>query len=64
MAKADVTTNAIKNIISNPMKLKQFKIVDDSKSTTEYIEFVSTSIFTYTAMKENRQKFAMLNERT
>ena len=62
MDRAEVTLNAIKNIKLNPAKLSQFKIVEDKRTEAEYIKFVSTSIFTYIAMKENAQKFAKLNE--
>ncbi len=61
MAKTEVTTNAIENILADPIKLEKFKVVSDNKTREEYIEFVLTSIFTHIGIKENAPKFEMLN---
>ena len=61
MAKTEVTTNAIKSILLDPVKLEKFKVMPDNKTREEYIDFVLTSIFTHIGIKENAPKFAMLN---
>ena len=62
MEPVQINTNAIKDILANRSKLSQFTTVEDKRTPEEYAKFISTSIFTFTSMKENARKFSKINE--